>query len=32
MKEYTIIKPESIRASKDKTFEDLFNKYASRGW
>ena len=32
MKEYKIIKPDSMWAYKDKTFEDLFNKYASQGW
>lgn len=32
MKEYKIVKPESRWATKDKTFEDLFNKYASQGW
>ncbi|WP_457615437.1 DUF4177 domain-containing protein [Lutibacter sp.] len=32
MKEYKIIKPNSIWNYKDKTFEDLFNKYASQGW
>ena len=32
MKEYKIIKPDSIWTYKDKTFEDLFNKYASQGW
>ncbi|MFK5959159.1 MAG: DUF4177 domain-containing protein [Lutibacter sp.] len=32
MKEYKIIKPESMWAYKDATFEDMFNKYASQGW
>jgi len=32
MKEYKIIKPDSMWAYKDQTFEDLFNKYASQGW
>ena len=32
MKEYKIIKPDSMCAYKDQTFEDLFNKYASQGW
>ena len=32
MKEYKIIKPDSIWSYKDKSFEDLFNKYASQGW
>ncbi|AMC10606.1 hypothetical protein Lupro_04840 [Lutibacter profundi] len=32
MKEYKIVKPESRWTTKDKTFEDLFNKYASQGW
>jgi hypothetical protein len=32
MKEYKIIKPESIWTYKDETFEDLLNKYASQGW
>lgn len=32
MKEYKIIKPESMWAYKDITYEDLFNKYASQGW
>ena len=32
MKEYKIIKPESIWSHKDSTYEDLFNKYASQGW
>lgn len=32
MREYKIIKPESIWSYKDSDFEDLFNKYASQGW
>jgi len=32
MKEYKIVKPESVWSYKDATFEDLFNKYASQGW
>lgn len=32
MFEYKIIKPDSIWNIKDKTFEELFNKYASQGW
>lgn len=32
MREYKIIKPESMWVSKDKTFEDMFNKYAAQGW
>jgi len=32
MREYKIIKPDSIWAYKDVVFEDLFNKYASQGW
>jgi len=32
MKEYKIIKPESVWSYKDTTFEDLLNKYASQGW
>ena len=32
MKEYKIIKPDSVWSYKDKDFEDQFNKYASQGW
>ena len=32
MKEYKIVKPESMWAYKDTAFEDLFNKNASQGW
>ena len=32
MREYKIIKPDSIWGYKDVVFEDLFNKYASQGW
>ena len=32
MKEYKIIKPDSVWSYKDQTFEDLLNKYASQGW
>lgn len=32
MREYKIIKPESIWSHKDSTFEDLLNKYAIQGW
>ncbi len=32
MKEYKIVKPNSVWSYKDKYFEDLFNKYASQGW
>lgn len=32
MREYKIIKPDSIWSYKDATFEDLLNKYASQGW
>ena len=32
MKEYKIIKPDSMWAYKDQVFEDLFNKNASQGW
>ncbi len=32
MKEYKIIKPQSVWGDKDSTFEDTFNKYAAQGW
>lgn len=32
MREYKIIKPESMWIHKDATFEELFNKHASQGW
>ncbi|MCF6168606.1 hypothetical protein [Lutibacter sp.] len=32
MKEYKIVKPEKKWDTKDQIFEDLFNKYSSRGW
>jgi len=32
MKEYKIIKPQSMWGDKDSTFEDTFNKYAAQGW
>lgn len=32
MREYKIIKPESMWSRGDATFEDLFNKYAAQGW
>ena len=32
MKEYKIVKPESMWAYKDATFEQIFNQHASQGW
>jgi hypothetical protein len=32
MKEYKIVKPESMWAYKDATFEEIFNQHASQGW
>ncbi|NOR27970.1 MAG: DUF4177 domain-containing protein [Lutibacter sp.] len=32
MKEYKIIKPDSMWAYKDQTFEDMFNKFGAQGW
>ena len=32
MKEYKIVKPESMWAYKDATIEEIFNQHASQGW